>query len=249
MELLHLGEFIFPICEVRAEVPGELRVHHFHGTGFGIGDEGFFLSAQHVIAQADMASGALFAALLKVSKGTEWQPARIFQVEQCPGKDVVIGKLERSVPKFFSSANDDAYGWEDVHVFGYPESLKLDSTTPGLFQLKPKFLKGYVTRRLESEDVMSQVWAPAYELSFPIPLGVSGSPVFRTGPAHSLLGIALASVDSTLSVYEHTEMMSPTETLRESVRKVEQVGLAARLHDLRDWRPAIAGGRRLGDLY
>jgi hypothetical protein len=90
MELLHLGEFIFPICEVRAEVPGKLRVHHFHGTGFGIGDEGFFLSAQHVIDQADVASGALLAALLKVSKGTEWQPARIFQVERCPGKDVCM---------------------------------------------------------------------------------------------------------------------------------------------------------------
>ena len=255
MDLYHFSEFVFPICELRRATPADdFSVHQFHGTGFAIGSSGYFLSAHHVIEQRSVVAaqghGYIAALVTNVRDGKRrWEPVRVIEVERCQQKDVVIGKLERPLPGFFTSRNDDAYGWEDVHVFGYPDSLKSDFQTSTRLQFTPKFLKGYVTRRLESSDVLNAAWAPAYELSFPVPLGVSGSPVFRTGPDHSLLGIALASVESTLSVYERTDVVGPNETLRESVRKVEQVGLAARLHELRDWRPMLANGARLGELY
>jgi hypothetical protein len=44
----HLSEFVFPICELRREASDELRVHRFHGTGFSIGESGYFLSAHRV---------------------------------------------------------------------------------------------------------------------------------------------------------------------------------------------------------
>ncbi len=47
---IHFNEFVFPICELKPGLElGTLEIAHFLGTGFSIGDKGFFLSAAHVI--------------------------------------------------------------------------------------------------------------------------------------------------------------------------------------------------------
>jgi hypothetical protein len=233
--------------------PGEITPFHYHGTGFSVGIDGYFLSAHHVVNQdclTTCAPGHYIAALVIQGDGENrtYKAARILKTEQYQNTDIVIGRLDCGMLPFFTSRNSDAYGWEDVHVFGYPESRK-KAPAADLFQFGPQFLKGYITRRLEAKDLMNPAWDPAYELSFPIPLGVSGSPVFRRGPDHALVGIALGSTDSTVSVYEHTEICGPSGKYSEQVKKVEQFGIAARLSALADWRPVLAGGKRLYQIY
>lgn len=253
-QLIHFGEFVFPICRISSENGADaITLEHFQGTGFTIGTEGYFLSAHHVISKGDLEhcpEKRHIVGALKTSQGgtREWRAFVIRDVEQCPGRDLAIGKIEYIPPPFFSSKNNDAYGWEDTHVFGYPDSRTRDINT-GSWDFSPMFLKGYITRRLEPAHAALSSWLPGYELSFPIPLGVSGSPVFRIGPEHALLGVALGSIESSISVYEHTEVIDEQTKYSEKVRKVEQFGAAIRLVDLHDWRPSIAGGRRFGELY
>jgi hypothetical protein len=253
-ELYFFSENVFPICKIeRSSETKEEKIIHFHGTGFTIGTEGFFLSARHVINKDCLAAcergQSLIAPLKEVgSRGRSWKIGNITEVETHPTSDVAIGKIDYRPPGFFSSKNQVAYGWEDVHVFGYPESRTRGRQT-GDYEFNPHFLKGYVSRRLEIKDVPLRHYAPAYELSFPIPLGVSGSPVFRTGPDHSLLGIAVASLESAVSVHEFTEVRDGTEKYSEKVQKIEQFGIAVRLADLADWAPKLGNGRRLVELY
>jgi hypothetical protein len=246
----YFGEVVFPICEIEVG-RDELKIVHFQGTCFTIGTAGFFLSAKHVINEQCFAQCPAGHALIGLAKpvdsgGRRWTAAKITQIESHPACDVAIGKIDHAPPSFFTSHNQDAYGWEDVHVFGYPESRTRDRAT-GLYEFNPHFLKGYISRRLDRKDVPQ--YGPSYELSFPIPLGVSGSPVFRRGPEHSLLGIALASLESAISVHEVVEVDEKAGKYSEKVQKIEQFGIAIRLAALADWTPAVAGGKRLGELY
>jgi hypothetical protein len=250
----HFGEFVFPVCEMGpAAATGESQVLHFHGTGFTIGTEGYFLSARHVINEECLAGcptgHSLAGLVLPVDQHQRrWTVAQISAVEAHASSDVAIGKIAYTPPHFFSSRNQVAYGWQDVHVFGYPAG-RTRSFSSGLYEFNPHFLKGYVSRRLETKDVSLPHSAPSYELNFPIPLGVSGSPVFRTGPDHSLVGIAVGSQESAVSVHEYTEVQDGGGKYSEKVRKIEQFGIAVRLADLAEWSPRIAGGKRLGELY
>ena len=249
----HFSEFVFPICELKPSLEsGTFQIAHFLGTGFSIGDNGFFLSAAHVIDSAVIEcapkENIIVAMTQRLNDGKrEWLPVKILKVESCKGRDLVIGKLEASLPKFFSAQNSDAYGWEDVHIFGYPDSRK--KGVDGNFELNSIFLKGYITRRLEAQHVSIPTWANSYELNFAIPLGVSGSPVFRLGADHSLIGIALGSVDFTTSLYEYTEVDKDKGTYRESTKQVQQFGVAIRIYDALDWKPEITGRKCLGEMF
>ena len=249
----HFNEFVFPICELKPSLePGTFEIAHFLGTGFSIGDNGFFLSAAHVINSAviDAASqeNVIVAMTKRLNDGQrKWFPVKILKVESRKGRDLVIGKLDASLPKFFSAENSDAYGWEDVHVFGYPDSRK--KGLDGNFEFNPIFLKGYITRRLEAQHVSLPTWTNSCELNFAIPLGVSGSPVFRQGSDHSLIGIALGSVDFTTSLYEYTEVDKDKGTYRENTKQVQQFGVAMRIYDALDWEPEITDGKSLRELF
>ncbi len=252
--LLYLGEFVFPICEFApADAPNELSIVRFHGTGFMIGTDGYFLSARHVINEeclSRLSDQHVLAAIIKTTDNNErvWKPARITNVEDHSSIDVVLGKIDHRPPPFFSSRRQVAYGWEDVHTFGYPDT-RTRNPRNGLFEFNPQFLKGYISRRVEATDPMVAPYGPSYELSFPIPLGVSGSPVFRLGEDHSLIGIAVASLESSVSVHEYTSVEDDGKKFSEVIRKVEQFGVAIRLADVANWAPRIAGGKCLGELY
>ncbi|MHA1360766.1 MAG: hypothetical protein ACTSRC_21805, partial [Candidatus Helarchaeota archaeon] len=105
----------------------------------------------------------------------------------------------------------------------------------------------YVVAQLQEEDLPNLSIPHAYELSFPIPKGVSGGPVFIAGQK-TLIGVALMSHDSVLSRYEDTEILSDSEKYAEKVVQVTQFGIAANVYEIRDWKPAILEGRSLIDL-
>ena len=123
--------------------------------------------------------------------------------------------------------------------------LKKGSRTP----FAPQFLKGYIIRRISERDIPALNIPPSYELNFPIPKGISGSPIFRIGKTKSLLGIALASHDSVLAAYKTTEYEDANEKFTEKMVQVTQFGIAGRIQEIRDWKPSILNGKKLHEIY
>ncbi|MEA3221734.1 MAG: serine protease [Thermodesulfobacteriota bacterium] len=247
---IYFTDFAFPICEFKLKEDGLRRITtHFHGTGFFIGTEGYFLSAKHVINNQDLnnCSSTVSYGVVLERNDNDRRPrfARdIKYVEEHEKYDIVLGKVDYNPSPLFNSIGN-AYGWTDVLCFGYPETKSRKNED--MYTLCPQFLKGYVIGRLQEEDLPKLSIPPAYELSFPIPKGVSGGPVFVEGQK-TLLGIALISHDSVLSRYEDTEFISNSEKYTEKVVTVTQFGIAANLYKIRDWKPAILKGRSLIDL-
>lgn len=252
-EFYNFGDYVFPICELYLnEANNKFKIKHFHGTGFFIGSEGYFLSAKHVINTIhfeNSSSKAVFGAILQDVKDNKLNrfTKKIMQIEEHPEYDIIVGRIEHTPPSFFSSNNQDAYGWEDVHCFGYPENLSKNNEQ--LYTFGAQFIKGYIMRRISGEDIPLLNIPPSYELNFPIPKGVSGSPVFRIGPVKSLLGIALSSHDSVLAQYETTEVVDGNEKYSEKVVQVTQFGIAARVHEISSWKPSILNGSELNNIY
>ncbi|MDO9041270.1 MAG: serine protease [Desulfocapsaceae bacterium] len=251
-EFYNFGDYVFPICRLHLNESGKYNIKHFHGSGFFIGGDGYFLSAKHVINNEDVkeiTSNTAFGLILQdvQDNGLNRFTKTIICLEEHPKYDVVIGKVDHAPEKFFSSNNQDAYGWEDVHCFGYPDDLNKNHEQKYAFG--SQFLKGYIMRRISKEDIPFLNIPPSYELNFPIPKGISGSPIFRIGSVKSLLGIALASHDSVLSRYESTEVLDGNEKYSEKTVQVKQVGIAARAFEIRDWKPSILNGLALKDIY
>ena len=252
-DFYNFGDYIFPICELYLnEANKKFKIKHFHGSGFFIGTKGYFLSAKHVISVGDFQNikpKSVFGAILQNVEGNKRNrfTKNILQLEEHPKFDIVLGKIEHTPPGFFSSKNQDAYGWEDVHCFGYPEDLNKNHEQ--LYSFGSQFLKGYIMRRLSEEELPYLNIPPSYELNFPIPKGVSGAPIFRTGEIKSLLGVALASHDSVLAQYETIEVIDKNEKFTEKTVKVTQLGVAARMYEIREWQPTILNGAKLQDIY
>ena len=135
----------------------------------------------------------------------------------------------------------------NLHCFGYPEHLSKNDDD--MYTLEGQFSKGYIMRRVSSVNMPGLGIPPSYELNFPIPRGVSGSPIFRIGAKKSLLGVALKSHDSILSQYEISEIRDGDKHTIEKVAQVRQLGIAARIHELRDWKPNILSGKSLSEIY
>ena len=249
-DYIYFTDYSFPICEFKLdEVDSSRKTTHFHGTGFFIGTEGYFLSAKHVINSQDFnRSSATISYGIVLERDDNDRRQRfakdIRQLEEHTKYDIVIGKVDHSPSLLFNSI-ENAYGWSDVLCFGFPETKKKDYANK--YTLRPQFLKGHIVAQLKEEDLPDLNIPPSYELSFPIPKGVSGGPVFIAGQK-VLLGVALMSHDSVLSRYEDTEIINDTEKYVEKVVTVTQFGIAANLFEIRDWKPDILEGRSLLEL-
>ncbi len=251
MEFYNFNEWIFPICELSVKFNNTADIVRFHGSGFFIGNEGYFLSAKHVINTDDLlkeTQSNIFSAFISSNVNIDSREMKkIIAIEEHPKYDICIGKINHNPSPFFDSIDQDAYGWEDAHCFGYPEDLNINHEQ--LYTFSPQHLKGYITRRVSENDLPGINVPPSHVLSFPIPKGVSGSPIFRIGKNKSLLGIALASHDSILANYETSEYEDDKEKFTEKIVQVTQVGVSARIHEFRDWKPSILNGKALKDIY
>lgn len=252
-ELITLGDVVFPLVKIKSE-GAEAHITEFKGTGFFIGTTGYFLTAKHVISQtlhSSLKENERLVALPLVNED-ERRIQKVIQIENVEdgpnGWDISIGKTS-FVPKPFFSITDDSevYGWNDVHSFGFPEYSTHDDA--GKYLFLPNFLKGYVQNRIVRDSGFGPLKdALGYLISYPIPKGMSGSPVFQTGPKHSLVGVGLGSYETITVIWEAGEYKSPQENYKENTKRVIEIGIAINIYALKDWKPKICNGTALSDL-
>lgn len=241
---------VFPIVKIEM-VNDKSQYREFLGTGFFIGDKGYFLTAKHVLNEkvlSDLKENELIAIQLYLDN------FRLFPISKIQGHgasniDLAIGFSPQCIikePNFFKVTSESAvHGWADVYSYGYPEFLLEDIPKEG------QFLKGYILRETQKGLPLGTLSnAPScYALNYSIPLGMSGSPVFVRGINHPLVGICLGSYETVTTLWENTFYEEPNKKVSEKKERVIENGIALKIVDYLDWKIDIADGKLFRELF
>lgn len=229
------SDIVFPIVKIKIDSNNKAKYLHFLGSGFFIGNEGYFLTANHVLNEdliSDLKNDEKIA--IQIYNGN-FQLLKVDYVENNDDKlDVSLCQVN-FVPKnknFFSiNKESEVYGWHDVHAQGYPGYLVEDIPKKG------QLLKGYISREINKGEIVGSInnAPPSYALNFPIPKGMSGCPLFKTGASHPLVGICIGSFESTTTLWENTFYEDDFNKITENSKRVIENGLAIKIFDIKGW--------------
>ncbi len=235
-------DYIVPVVRLK-EDNGRIRFVQLHGTAFFINSRGAFMTAAHVIREAaenvDKYGGRIALTMRKPDDDQSRYVGDIidFTVADEP-YDVAVGCVAQPSKSCFAPANTDrVLAWDIVYTAGYAESaLSRDGES-----VRPdtRSLMGNLVRKVPAGSFLSHLGPhpPAFEVNFPIPNCMSGSPlVLRYGPDEKppprepfpLLGVCTGS-----------------ETISVGTDTPEQYGVVHDLWSLRDWKPECLGGETL----
>lgn len=243
-------DFVAPICSFD-NIDGSARLAQFFGSAFFIDEEGTFLTARHVAEASSQCVDKPCGLVIKDPEDSSSLVSPLGYIEKAPAPwDVAVGKIGAHSKCMFNWPSIGEFGpWHDVATFGYPDSAVMK--TGERFDVHMRALKGYIVRELEGHEFGFAVnGAPSYELSFVVPKGISGSPLFVTGAKGQaeLIGVCTASVET--ETYDHVweEADENGIIIREKKVRIEQFGVANNLIHLSDWRPNLFNGKSLREI-
>lgn len=216
------------------------------GSGFFLNREGLFLTAGHVAQAFDSGKAGI---IYKADPSRDPLLNRVAWIEEYEigPSDLAIGRVSVRAHTFFDRLGTIEGMWADVVACGYAESALL--LGGGRFKSPIRGLKGHVQRTIDDgrEDDLP-VAGKVYELSFPIPRGMSGSPLYRAQDnALSLVGVCVASRSAEMVDFEDTTVESDGSKYSERRVRIEQYGVAVAIETAMNWVPELLG-RPLGEL-
>ncbi len=199
---------------------------NFAGTAFELEERGLFVTSSHVLGGVDDPSRVrIFLDHNNCPK------ASVFHKH--PQADVTVLmvkhtmelsplKLDRGPADTRSEHN---FG-EEVMSYGYPSRpLENDHV-----ELEPRLMRGNVQREFKYQGYS------AYELSFPVLHGQSGSPVILSNPPNSVIGVVTTSFESHIVLPDsYEEITEQGEKISYKTSKVVTYGICAELWSISDW--------------
>lgn len=252
MAAIFLETYVVPVCvwESRNGIPYIVTTV---GTAFLINDGGLFLTARHVLEQAErlIAGSQRMIAMVGKSDGGN-SPASVLlnflAIEHAPAPyDVSMVKTGYRAPTVLRLREFTANMWRDVASYGYP--VAAHGGTPGNLRLNIRGFKGYIQRETVPEDMHIGTHPNGFELSFNISPGMSGAPVFlHGGEVDTVIGIAVSSFRGETTEAEISEVDDRGQKFTERRLRIEEFGFAHDIRGILDWRPSIAGGATLAEL-
>ena len=198
----------------------------FLGTGFLIGDQGFALTAAHILTPQNLAGCFVVY--------DQWTAIAIKTYEIHDDLDVAILHLADGGPKRspFRCRNNWEGSGRKYRQFGYPRHVvwerQADTNGRVLPNLELIYTEGYIRRRVSvSLDIKGVNGAEFFEVSTQAGKGCSGSPLFVQSPdnAWDLIGIYVA---------ERTTEDEDGDRIG--------VSYAIREEGFRNWRPELLAG-------
>ena len=142
------------------------------GTGFAICENGYILTAHHVVEKA--------TSIYVKFQDTEWLPAAIIKKSRI--NDVAILKVDRNT-KHFLAISDKLRQGEKIFTLGYP--------VPGLLGEEPKYAEGTVSSLTGIVDEASLM-----QISVPLQPGNSGGPLLNEKAEVVGMATSVAKVES-----------------------------------------------------
>ena len=193
-------EYIFPIFSVEAEDNGvQLDTRIFLGTAFFVTKKGDAITANHVLPIPDelQSKRRLVAIILRDGKETVcW----ITHAAKFEAFDLALLHVNLDETKYLPLSSQEVISGTDIQIVGIPSN---DINHSGK---EMRILKGHVTL----------AWK-RLELNFPVPAGMSGSPVFA---GSKVIGYATGLVRSE-ECEEATETIEVVTNTKEVVRITE----------------------------
>lgn len=242
-----LESYVVPVCLGSYDEQG-VTLRKLVGTAFFIGNQGYYLTARHVIERAvsEAASNNTHVGLvIKRSQGSsiECDFAKLGLFNWAPKPyDIAVGWVNNAPKSPLKLQFVQATIWQRIAALGYPESAT--SNELDALWLNLRGYRGYVQRQTTPRDIRSGNHPNGYELSFLTGPGSSGAPVF-TVPDEVLIGVAVASYRTEFVEEEFTEVDRGGAKYHEKRVRVEQFGFAHSLENLHHWRPTVLGGKSL----
>lgn len=233
--------FIYSPTETRQKL-------NFKGTGF-VTNRLIFITCWHCVKHP-LTSDQRYVAVIKNGEGEGWKAIDLINLEQdANGNDIATANIE-IVPEItprLSIAADNMLMGTDVCTYGYPHiDVRKQESGEIQYILNGRYLKGYIMRgffceHLEHREVKS------YELSFPAPEGLSGSPLIRVGSG-DVVGIIYGNID--VATIEHTAIFDPETGNREpEIQRIISFGLAHYTDTLRNARGKATQGKTIAEYH
>jgi len=163
-----------------------------------------------------------------------------------PRVDLAVGRIEKAdTDPPFLGIGHPAFNTELCSI-GFPAEHIQDIPGSGKKGYDPRFLKGHATRMLPPGSFAAD--APSIELSYPIPEGMSGSPVYLDlgDDRRFLFGVAIRNYESHLA--RHESILQKGSAEPERVYRVVEYGVSLLLSPFIEWEIGIANGRTLAAL-
>lgn len=222
-----IEEFIVPIIAASlAQKPRPLRLL---GTAFFIGNARTFLTAWHVIDREIKSAKERGEEVFLLSNSEKLRILSILDIRRANhNADTAVGTVNQDVKSTLSLCNERISFGRDVCAIGYPAHLFQNSPDLKQFKAPLKFMKRHIYTDIWHTDVwpydyLDHAAGPVdfLELSFPIPQGVSGSPLILLG-THTVVGVCVGTTKGLQfdSVVEHEEGKQTT------IYDVERIGIA-----------------------
>ena len=149
--------------------------------------------------------------------------------------DIAVVEVEGPVPerfqKFKITRSDFSYG-APIHCFGI--ILDWEGSTD---YAPARVIGGIIQRDFIYDDSVYK--SPAFELSTPIPKGMSGGPAFLAVQADVAIGIAIATIKSEVVISSFEECENDEIKTRERISEITRYGVVLRLYTVRDWLEEI----------
>ena len=222
-------EYIFPIFSVEAEDNGvHLDTRIYLGTAFFVTKKGDAITASHVLPIRDelQSKRRLVAIILRDGKETVcW----ITHAAKFEAFDLALLHVNLDETKYLPLSSQEVISGTDIQIVGIPSN---DINRSGK---EMRILKGHVTL----------AWK-RLELNFPVPAGMSGSPVFA---GSKVIGYATGLMRSE-ECEEATETIENVTNTKEvvritDIRRITSYGIAYAFNAHENFRDPVLENKTL----
>jgi V8-like Glu-specific endopeptidase len=231
-----LGEIvernIVPIFVVEKTHPGKLI--SFQGTGFILAPN-LLITCWHCVSSL-LPDNQQYAAIIP-TEPEGYRALYLNELEQdLNASDVAIANVATEPTLGLTLAKGDVSWGTHVWTYGYPLTIAEEVAGAGKrFTLSGRYLQGYVTQAFYyKHHKYGQV--RSYELSMPIPEGLSGAPLIKVG-SKEVIGLIYGNND-VATIEQFARVNSQTEKREPEVQRIISFGLAHHLETLRNLRSA-----------
>lgn len=249
----YLQSYVVPVCTFTPE-GDKARIGQCFGSAFLINSSGWCLTAAHVLLAAvneGEKQRQLVGVIGKSDKGESSQnmffPLSLHECAPSPF-DVAIFKTTYLSDTLFSAMDRSVEHWQEVATLGYP--LNAIGKELEKVKINLRAQRGHIQRLIAPNELPFEENPPAFELSFLISRGMSGSPIFiHSQPRDIVVGVCVSSFRSETIDDEFIEVRDDGSKYVERKMKIEEFGIAHDLRPLLDWKPGVLSGESLGDVF
>lgn len=216
-------EYLFPVVGCDVDADARISVQRVYGTAFCISGD-YFLSASHVLNSAS--AHRLWG--LCYTDDNIWRFTQGLERESLESIDVGIVRASLPGAKTVGWSSSELAMLSEVQAIGFPYAL--DSLNSRLYI---RSFKGHIVSARTWPELPAK--PRAYELSFPCPRGLSGSPLWvpGTGSEYHVGGLVVGNVitDMIIDSVKETITDGSNTTLYERVEALH-LGLAIQTNEI-----------------